>query len=314
MPVMGTDHQRQKTAVATLSVASNSVLVVLKLAAGLVIGSVSVISEAIHSGVDLTAAVIALFAVNKSHLPADKDHPYGHGKVENISGTVEALLIFGAAIWIIIEALEKLIHHKPLDAPAWGVVVMLISVVLNTIVSHMLFKVGRQTDSAALMADAWHLRTDVYTSAGVTIGLAIMWLGRLFFPRADLAWVDPIAAIGVAILIMRTAWHLTVTAGRDLLDARLPDDEEQGIRAIVARFEPEAQAVHSLRTRKSGARRFAEFHIQVEGKMTVQHAHHLSHQIAAAIERQYPQTLVNIHIEPQGGTPTVIMVQSGTDK
>jgi cation diffusion facilitator family transporter len=303
---MKTDRQRQKTAVATLSVASNSVLIVLKLIAGLAINSVSLVSEAIHSSVDLVAAVIALFAVRKSHLPADKTHPYGHGKVENISGTVEAALIFVAAIWIIIEAVEKLIHHKPLETPGWGVIAMLVSVVMNTVVSRSLFKVGRQTDSAALLADAWHLRTDVYTSAGVMAGLSVVWLGNRLFPQADLRWIDPVAAIGVALLIFKAAWDLTISAGRDLLDVKLPDAEEQDIRTIVARFEPEARAIHSLRTRKAGARRFAEFHIQVDRQMTVEQAHDLSHRIAAAIERKYPQTLVNIHVEPHG-TPTVLV-------
>jgi len=307
---MKTDRQRQKTAAATLSVVSNSVLIVMKLA----IGSVSLISEAIHSGVDLAAAVIALFAVRKSRLPADEAHPYGHGKVENISGTVEAALIFVAAVWIIVEAVERLIHHKPLDTPGWGVIVMLISVVMNTVVSRLLFKVGRETDSAALLADAWHLRTDVYTSAGVMAGLGVVWLGNNLFPQADLRWIDPIAAIAVALLIIKTAWSLTITAGRDLLDTRLPDVEEQAIRSIIARFEPQAQTVHSLRTRKAGARRFVEFHIQVDKKMTVEQAHGLSHRIAAAIEREYPQTLVNIHVEPHGGVPTVVVPQPDKDE
>ena len=131
------------------------------------IGSVSVISEAIHSGVDLLAAVIALFAVRKSAKPADEDHPFGHDKVENISGTVEALLIFLAAGWIIFEAVKKLIDPEPLDEAGWGVAVMLLSVAANIIVSKKLFSVGEETDSVALKADAWHLATDVYTSLGV---------------------------------------------------------------------------------------------------------------------------------------------------
>jgi divalent metal cation (Fe/Co/Zn/Cd) transporter len=117
----------------------------------------------------------------------------------------------------------------------------------------------------------------------------------------------------VALLIIKAAWALTITAGRDLLDTKLPDAEEQDIRSIIARFEPEAQTVHSLRTRKAGARRFVEFHIQVAGAMTVQQAHGLSHRIAAAIEREYPQTLVNIHVEPRGGVPTVVVPELDED-
>src|SRR5512136_299897 len=144
------DAQRQKSAVAWLSVISNTALVTGKLIIGLAIGSVSVISEAIHSGVDLLAAVISLFAVKTSNKRADEEHPFGHGKVENISGTVEALLIFVAAGWIFYEAVYKLIRPQMLDAPVLGVAVMLVSAVVNFIVSRKLFKVGKETDSVAL--------------------------------------------------------------------------------------------------------------------------------------------------------------------
>ena len=248
---------------------------------------------------DLAAAVIALFAVQTSSRPADADHPFGHGKLENISGTVEALLIFAAAVWIIIEAVEKLIHNAPVETPAWGVAVMLGSVAANLGVSHWLFKVGRRTDSAALLADAWHLRTDVYTSFGVMAGLAIILAGNLFFPAVDLRWVDPIAAITVALLIFKTAWDLTLTSGRDLLDAKLPETEEESIRAIVARFEPRAGQVHKLRTRKAGHLRFVEFHLKVDGRMTVEASHRLSHEITGAIQDELSHATVNIHVEPR---------------
>ena len=168
---------KRKVSVALLSVASNSILVLLKLIVGIMIGSVSVISEAIHSSVDLLAALIAMLAVKMSGKPADKDHPFGHGKFENISGTVEALLIFVAAAWIIFEAIKKLQNATPLDEAGWGVAVMLISVAANIFVSRRLFFVGKETDSVALQADAWHLRTDIYTSIGVICGLGIVWIG-----------------------------------------------------------------------------------------------------------------------------------------
>lgn len=178
------DTQRKKTRVATLSVISNSVLVLFKAAVGLSIGSVAVLSEAIHSGMDLIAAIIAFFAVNMSGKAADEDHAFGHTKVENISAAVEALLIFVAAAWIIYEAVHKLIKPQPLETVSWGVGVMLLSTIVNIVVSQRLFKVGKETDSAALSADAWHLRTDVYTSAGVMVGLGIIWLGARFFPAS----------------------------------------------------------------------------------------------------------------------------------
>lgn len=192
---------------------------------GLSIGSVAVISEAIHSAVDLLAALIALFAVHTSAKPADVDHPFGHGKVENISGALEALLIFLAAGWIIYEAVPKLTHPAGESIQVgWGILVMLFSSVVNMLISQRLFIVGKKTDSIALQSDAWHLRTDVYTSAGVMLGLSIIWLGGKLFPAIDLHWVDPLAALVVALLIIKAAWKLTSEAVRDLLDSRLPEE------------------------------------------------------------------------------------------
>lgn len=281
-----------------LSVVSNSVLVVSKLGIGLLIGSVSVISEAIHSGVDLAAAVIALVAVRKSGKPPDADHPFGHGKLENISGTVEALLIFVAAIWIIVEAVKKLIHHEPLEAVGWGIGVMLASAVANLVVSQQLFRVGRKTNSAALLADGWHLRTDVYTSAGVMVGLALIWLGQRVFPDRDLSWVDPVCAIAVALLIFRAAWELTIESGRDLLDVKISDRDESIVREVIAEFQPVVHGAHKLLTRRSGHARFVQFHIQVSGEMTVEESHQLTHRIAQAIATRLPETVVVIHVEP----------------
>lgn len=292
------DPQRKKTAVATLSVVSNSVLVVLKLVVGLMIGSVSVISEAIHSGVDLVAALIALFAVRKSAKPPDAEHPFGHGKVENVSGAVEALLIFAAAGWIIYEAIVKLRHPEPLEAAGWGVGVMLISALLNIVVSHLLFKVGKETDSIALKADAWHLRTDVYTSAGVMFGLAAIWLGGRLWPQVSLQWLDPVAAIAVALLIIKAAYDLTRDAVRDLLDAKLPEEEEAWIRDLVTADRTVVRGVHGLRTRKSGAHRFVEFHVLVPAEMSVVQSHDRTDVLAQAIKKRYPGTAVTIHVDP----------------
>lgn len=290
--------QRRKSAVALLSVVSNATLVVLKVIVGVMIGSVSVISEAIHSGVDLLAAMIALFAVRTSGKPADERHPFGHGKIENISGTVEALLIFVAAIWIIYEAVERLLHPKPMTEASWGVGVMLLSAVANIIVSTMLFRVGNETDSAALKADAWHLRTDIYTSAGVMVGLGLMWIGAQVLPGHNLQWIDPMAAIGVAILILKTAYKLTVESGRDLLDASLPPDEEEWIRNYVAGLNSVVRGFHHLRTRKSGAHRFVQFHLLVSADMSVEQSHRLNDDIVVAIKERFPASTVTIHIEP----------------
>jgi cation diffusion facilitator family transporter len=295
------DVQTRKVRVAVLSVISNITLVVLKIIVGALIGSVSILSEAIHSGVDLIAAIIALFSVRTSSIPPDKRHPFGHGKIENISGTIEALLIFAAACWIIFEAIKRLRHPEPLEALGWGVGVMLISAVANYFVSQRLFKVGKETDSVALAADAWHLRTDVYTSAGVMIGLALIWLGERIYPGIDLNWLDPAAAIAVALLIIKAAYDLTIQSAKDLLDVTLPPEEEAWIRQRILQHQPVIHGFHRLRTRKSGHFRFVEFHLKVDPDMSVQISHAITEDLSLSIEKQFPGTSVMIHIEPCDG-------------
>lgn len=292
------DVTHRKTRAALLSVASNTLLVVLKLVVGAMIGSVSVMSEAIHSGVDLVAALIATFAVRTSGRPADEDHQFGHGKVENISGAIEALLIFVAAGWIVYEAVSRLITPRPVEAAVWGVAVMLFSALANIWVSHVLFKVGRETESVALEADALHLRTDVYTSAGVMVGLTFLWVHEVFFPSVNLHWIDPVAAICVAFLIVRAAWRLTVVCVRDLLDVCLPLQEEQWIRDYIAGLRPEIAGYHGLRTRKCGAERFVEFHMLVDPMMSVDESHAITEQATEALRQRFGHANVTIHVEP----------------
>ncbi|HOS97265.1 MAG TPA: cation diffusion facilitator family transporter [Deltaproteobacteria bacterium] len=292
---------KRKIAAALLSVMSNTALIVVKVIVGLVMGSVSIISEAAHSAVDLLAALIALFSVRNSAKPADREHPFGHGKIENISGTVEALLIFLAAGWIIFEAVQRLIHPRPVESLGWGVMVMFFSCAVNIAVSENLFRVGRQTDSLALMADAWHLRTDVYTSAGVMAALGVLWLGQLFFPGVDLHWIDPLAAIAVALLIIRAAWELTVRSASDLLDTTLPALERSAIVELIASRHPEVHGFHKLKTRKSGHVRFIEFHMIVDPDMSVARSHQITDELAGLITGRLPGSVVTIHVEPCDG-------------
>ena len=283
-----------------LSVASNSFLVLFKVIVGIMIGSVSIISEAIHSGVDLLAAIIAMFSVKTSSVPADDHHPFGHGKIENISGFVEALLIFLAAFWIIFEAIKKLISSHYIEHAGWGVGVMLFSAVMNFFVSQKLFKVGKEADSIALQADAWHLRTDVYTSAGVMAGLGIIWIGHEFFSAHNINWIDPVAAMCVAVLIMHAAYELTVHSLRDLIDAKLPPEEESYVREIIS-LEPAIFGFHQLRTRKAGHVRFIEFHIKVDQQMTVNDSHNITRELKQKIRKKFSECIITIHIEPCDG-------------
>lgn len=292
---------REKIVVARLSIISNSFLIAAKLLIGLMMGSVSIISEAVHSGVDLLAAIIAFVSVRKSGKPADREHPFGHGKIENISGSIEAILILLAAGWIIYEAVKRFLYPQPLEAVGWGVGVMLFSCIVNIVVSNKLFKVGEKTDSVALKADAWHLMTDVYTSAGVMAGLFIIWIAEMAVPGRHFHRIDPLAAIAVAILIMHAAWRLTVQSAGDLLDATLPSGERAIIRELIASKYPDVHGYHKLKTRKAGNIRFIEFHMLVAPDMSVQESHRITDDIARMISDSLPNATVTIHVEPCDG-------------
>ncbi|MDP8222263.1 MAG: cation diffusion facilitator family transporter [Candidatus Lernaella stagnicola] len=292
---------RRKRRVAMLSVFSNTLLVIGKLVAGLAIGSVSMISEAIHSTTDLVAALMAWFAVSNADKPPDHDHAFGHGKFESLSGAVEALLIFLAAIWIIVEAVQKLLHPHELGQVAWGVGVMLVATITNVIVSSLLMKVGKETESLALQADAWHLSTDALTSAGVMVGLGVIWLGRWLNPAWNLVWIDPVVAIGMALIIIHAAYRLTKQAVRDLIDASLPEAEVAAVREIITSYSQAVRGYHKLKTRRAGPYRFVEFHVQVDASMSVEEAHSLADGLEEAIRSRLMRSSVTVHIEPCDG-------------
>ena len=291
-----------KTRAASVSVASNTALVAGKLCVGLAIGSVSIISEAIHSGIDLVAALIAWWAVRASSAPADDEHPFGHGKFENLSGVIEALLILVAAIWIVVEAAKKLLHPEPLGSTGLGIAIMAVSSVVNLFVSNWLMRVGRQTDSIALTADAWHLRTDVYTSAGVMTGLGVIAIAHRLAPNRSFDWVDPVVALAVAVFITKAAAKLTLGAVRDLLDSRLPLDELGAIEAYM-RSRDDILGYHDLRTRKAGGWRFVEIHLELPPDMSVRESHSIAHGVSLDIQERLPSTSVMVHVDPSDEDP-----------
>lgn len=295
------DSVQRKVRAAALSVGSNLFLVAAKAAVGLAIGSVSILSEAIHSFSDLLAAFIAFFSVRVSGRPADAEHPFGHGKIENISATAEALLIFAGSGWILYEAVQKFLHPVPLKKIGWGVAVMLFSAVVNFFVSRHLYRVGRETDSIALQADGLHLKTDVYTSAGVMLSLAAIWAGRKTGLPLDLSWLDPAAAVAVSVLILKLAFDLLREAAAGLLDARLPQAEENRLIQLIKSYDADIHGYHGLRTRKAGHLRFVEFHMQVDPDMSVEASHAITERIAACIRADFPHTTVTVHTEPCTG-------------
>ncbi len=299
-PPTSATRNRRTSRAAALSVLSNGVLTASKLVVGLAIGSVAVVSEAIHSAVDLVASLIAWFAVVMAGKPADADHAYGHGKIENISAVVEALLIVGAAGWIIVESVHRLMAPGPVTGAGWGFLVMGASAGINLLVSTYLFRVGKQCDSIALQADAWHLRTDVLTSAGVMLAMGVIWLGQRFW-GLDLWWVDPGVAILVALLILKAAFELTWQAGGDLLDRGLPPAEQDWIRKFITSFVPRITGFHDMRTRKAGAHRFIDVHVVVEEQQTISVAHEVAEEIEMGVLNTFPGSTVTVHLDPCDG-------------
>jgi cation diffusion facilitator family transporter len=279
-----------KIRTARLSIASNTLLITMKLVVGIISGSVSIISEAIHSSMDLMAAIIAYFSVKVSDNPPDSRHPYGHGKFENISGVIEALLIFIAALWIIFEAIKKLAGEKTvLENIAIGSAVMLISAVVNLLVSRRLYKVARETGSVALEADALHLKTDVYTSLGVATGLVLILL-------TDIMWLDPVVAILVALFIIREAFGLLKRAYTPLLDVSWQEKDVKELEDILHELNVN---YHELRTRISGNYRFLDFHIEIPKNKSVEDAHKYCDLIEQKLMSRFENLNVTIHVEPE---------------
>ena len=279
-----------KANTAKLSVASNCLLVALKLGVGWMSGSVSIISEAAHSAVDLLAALIAYIAVKKSGKEPDAVHTYGHGKIENVSGMLEAALIVLAAIWIVWESIAKLRTPHQAEMVGYGMAVMLFSAVVNWWVSAQLQKVADQTHSDALAADALHLRTDVWTSLGVFIGLVAMKV-------TGLTWLDPAIAILVALVIFKAGWGMTWQSLYELTDISLPSAEMDLIRDILATH-PEVVDYHRLRARRSGSLRQIDVHLLLDPALRLDRTHAICDQIEAELESRLGRCDVVIHPEP----------------
>lgn len=280
-----------KTGAAAFSVASNAFLVIIKVLVGLLTGSISVLSEAAHSGIDLIASVFAWASVRVSSRPPDEGHPFGHGKFESVSGSVEAVLIFVVAILIFRESIKELMGKPGIKSTDTGLIVMAISAVTNLFISRFLFRMARKTDSIALEADAQHLSTDVYTSLGVFVGLLLVKV-------TGLRRLDPIVAILVAAFIVKVAYDLTAKAMQELLDARLPEDEKRKIEIILSEHQKEFVGFHKFRCRKSGSTRHIDLHLVVCRDRSVDKAHQLCDHLEADIKNTIPLVSVTIHVEP----------------
>ena len=269
---------------------SNTTLVLLKLAIGIYVGAVSLISEALHSGVDLIAALIAFWAVRKSVMPPDMQHDYGHGKFENLSAAVEALLIVAAALGILYESVSKFGESAVPEFLEYGIAIMCIAIVINLIVSHRLISVAQQTGSQALEADGLHLQSDIWTSVGVLAGLALMKI-------TGIALLDPLIAVFVAGIIFRAGWHMIRDSVLELTDASLPADEEARIMFLIESV-PEVRECHCLRTRRSGSYKMLDVHVLFEGAMPLARVHAICDEVEKKIRREFGTFDIMIHPEP----------------
>lgn len=281
----------RKSKAAAISIASNTTLILLKLVSGLITGSVSLIAEAIHSIMDLAAAIVAFVSVSISDRPADRQHPYGHGKAENISGVIEGLLIFVAAGFIIYEAIQRIITRVELEFLELGIILMFVSIVVNTVVSRYLHKISRSTDSLALEADATHLSTDVLTMAGVLLGLIVVRI-------TGLTVIDPVIALAVALVIIKAAFTITKKSFGGLMDTRLPEKEEAAIIACLAEHKELVVGFHKLRTRKAGSFRQVDLHLVIPKALHLDEAHQICDHLERHITGLLDSTDVTIHMEP----------------
>ncbi len=282
-----------KAGAAWLSVASNCVLILLKVVAGVLTGSIAILTEAVHSAIDLIASLIALVSVRKAEEPADQDHPYGHEKAENVAAGAEAMLILLGAVIIVIEAVRRLISGSEVESVGIGIAIIALSIVANLVVSGYLYRRAKALESPALEGDAAHLRADALTSVAVLVGLVLVEVtGNAAF--------DSIAALLVAGAIVATGVRLAMRSGRVLMDEALPDEEMDRIETVIAESRPpEMAGYHKLRGRRAGSRRHIDMHVQFRTGTSLEQAHEEAHRLRDAIEALFSDADVLIHVEPE---------------
>lgn len=291
----------EKRIAAGLSIVSNTFIILLKIIAGLMSGSISIISEAIHSFSDFLASIITFFAVLRSSEPADKDHPFGHGKYEDMSGFIEGGLIIFAGLYIIYEASVKLISGCNMNTePIIGIYVMSFAIVANFIVSSYLFRVAKKTDSISLYADAQHLRTDIFSSLGVLIGLVLIKLTGIMI-------LDPVIAVIVACIIIRAGFLISKDTLNNLLDGALPLKDMEEIEKILNN-NLSIKGYKNLRTRKAGRCTDIEITIFFDPDLKIVDCHKICDEIENAIGKCIKNVTVLIHAEPMENCDTKLEI------
>jgi ferrous-iron efflux pump FieF len=290
--VGGSRAHRLKSLAAVASVCVAIFLISGKAVAYFATGSVSLLSTLVDSMLDLAASLINLIAIRHAVTPADREHRFGHGKAEPLAGLAQSAFVAGSAVFLLIEAGKRLLHPVPVSNEAIGIVVMLISIV--TTLALVLFQrwVIRRTNSVAIGADSLHYKSDLLVNAGVIVSLLITT--RFGWPFAD-----PLFAIAVALYILVNAWAIFNKSFNLLMDRELPEEDRERIRTI-AKANPSVIDIHDLRTRSSGTQQFIQFHLEVDGNLTLIDAHTIADSVMRAVEQAYPDAEVLIHEDPFG--------------
>jgi cation diffusion facilitator family transporter len=280
----------EKKRIALSSVIAAIFLTTFKFIVGLSTGSLGILSEALHSSLDLIAAFITLFTVRISDNPADREHNFGHGKFENFSALIETMLLILTCAWIIYEATKRILtHHVMIEITVWSFIVVIVSIITDFSRSRALFKVAKKYNSQALQADALHFSTDIWSSSVVLLGL----IGTSF----HFYYADVISALLVALIVLYISFRL----GKKSFDA-LVDKAPQGLYDSVHQIIkdiPEVKGYHNVRIREAGAKKFIELNIHVDNNLTIDQAHHISHKVEDAIEKEIEDSEVMVHAEPE---------------
>jgi len=283
-----------KESAAKLAIVAVSLLIVIKIAASIVTGSIAIRADAVHSVIDLFGVIIGYTAIRIASRPPDKSHPYGHGKAENIAGVIIAAMIFVAAIIIAYQAVTRLLAGGAVELVTLGIYVTAAAIAINLLVSWYSLRVARATESIALEATARDLFADVLSSAAVLVGLILVQF-------TGIAILDPIVALLVSVLIGRTAFLTMRKSFGGLMDIRLPQAEEEEIVAAIKEHGDLIAGFHRIRTRKAGSQRQIDFHLVVSRYISVERAHQLCDELEEEIEKRLSDTSVTIHVEPCDG-------------
>ena len=289
--------QSEKRHAALTSVFAAVGLTGIKVVVGVLTGSLGILAEAAHSALDLVAAVVTLLAVRVSGKPADEDHLYGHGKVENLSALFETVLLLATCAWIVYEAVQRLFfQHVTIDVSVWAFLVMVVSIVVDVSRSRLLYKTARKYGSQALEADALHFRTDIWSSTVVIFGLVCVLVAQKLPRLASLEKADSLAALIVAAIVVYISVELGIRSIKPLLDTAPAGLRVQITQAVEAM--PEVIDCHQVRVRSSGAHLFVDAHVSVDGKQSLEEAHRLTEEIEEVIRRIAPGADVTVHPEP----------------